>query len=113
MPSPSGADPDEPPLELDVADSARVRLLELADDDATAYAAFGAAPATSGILLVEGPDGRALNHFNKLHKGRLVRALAESGAAVSSREDLLDWSRGSGVRLEARGERDVVLLAEG
>jgi cytoplasmic iron level regulating protein YaaA (DUF328/UPF0246 family) len=82
------------------------------DARSSGYAAFGAAPATSGALLVETPDGRALNHFNKLHKGRLVRALAQSGAAVSSREDLLDWSRGSGLRLEARGGRDVVLLAE-
>jgi cytoplasmic iron level regulating protein YaaA (DUF328/UPF0246 family) len=77
------------------------------------YVALGPAPAGSGTLHVETPDGKALNHFNKLHKGRLVRALAESGAAVSSRSDLLRWSRGSGLRLEARGERDVVLLVEG
>lgn len=82
------------------------------DARSSGYAALGHAPATAGALLVERPDGRALNHFNKLHKGRLVRALAESRPAVSSRSDLVDWSRGSGLQLEPRGERDVVLLVQ-
>ena len=76
------------------------------------YSALGPAPAGSAVLQVEGPDGRALGHFNKLHKGRLVRALAESGAAVGSREELLAWGSEQAVRLEPRGGHDVALVVE-
>jgi cytoplasmic iron level regulating protein YaaA (DUF328/UPF0246 family) len=76
------------------------------------YAALGAPPPTAGALLVETPEGRALNHFNKLHKGRLVRALAESAPDLASRADLLDWGRGSGLDLRPRGDHDVVLVVE-
>lgn len=80
------------------------------DARSSSYAALGPAPAGAGALLVETPEGRALNHFNKLHKGRLVRALAESAPDLESRDDLLAWGRGSGVDLRPRGERDVVLV---
>lgn len=78
------------------------------------YAALGPAPADAARLHVETEDDagrrRALNHFNKLHKGRLVRALAESGADPASRGDLLAWGAAAGVRLEPRGPADVVLV---
>jgi cytoplasmic iron level regulating protein YaaA (DUF328/UPF0246 family) len=76
------------------------------------YAALGPAPASASALLVETPDGRALNHFNKLHKGRLVRAIAESAPELGSRDDLLAWGREAGIDLRARGERDVVLVVD-
>lgn len=82
------------------------------DARSAGYVALGPAPATAGALLVETAEGRALNHFNKLHKGRLVRALAESAPEIGSRADLLEWGRGSGVDLRPRGDRDVVLVAE-
>ena len=59
---------------------------------------------------METAEGRALNHFNKLHKGRLVRALAESAPEIGSRADLLEWARGSGLDLRPRGDSDVVLV---
>jgi hypothetical protein len=82
------------------------------DARSAAYAALGAPPPGSGALLVETAQGRALNHFNKLHKGRLVRALAESAPDLASRADLLDWGRGSGLDLRPRGDHDVVLVVE-
>jgi hypothetical protein len=76
------------------------------------YSALGPAPVGSAALHVETPDGRALNHFNKLHKGRLVRALAEAGPAIGSRDDLVEWGRASGTALEPRGPHDVALVVE-
>ncbi|PZE91968.1 YaaA family protein [Curtobacterium sp. MCBD17_008] len=51
-------------------------------------------------------DGRrkALNHWNKTAKGRLVALLGRTGAAVSSTADLVDWAAGNGVDLERRGD---------
>jgi uncharacterized protein len=81
------------------------------DARSSGYSALGPAPASASALLVETPEGRALGHFNKLHKGRLVRALAESAPELGSRDDLLAWGRGSGLDLRPRGDRDVVLVA--
>jgi hypothetical protein len=80
------------------------------DARSEAYVALGAAPTGSAFLHVETSDGRALNHFNKHAKGELVRALAERGAEASSRAELLAWADANGVRLQARGEHDLVLL---
>lgn len=84
------------------------------DARSSAYTALGPAPVGAAVLAVEsqGADGRrvALNHWNKLHKGRLVRALAESDAQVSSRDELLEWAGSTGVRLESRGATDVTLI---
>jgi cytoplasmic iron level regulating protein YaaA (DUF328/UPF0246 family) len=82
------------------------------DARSSGYSSLGPAPAGSAALHVETAEGRALNHFNKLHKGRLVRALAESDATVGSRDDLIAWGSDHGTRLEARGEHDVVLVVE-
>ena len=79
------------------------------DARSEAYVALGRAPAGSAFLHVETDEGRALNHFNKHAKGELVRALARTGANVASRADLLDWSAAAEVRLEPRGDTDVVL----
>lgn len=74
-------------------------------------------PAGKGHLFLrvvtDDGDGtkRALNHFNKHGKGELVRALATSGHDVDSVDDLLDWARSAGKRLErgAEGELDLVV----
>ena len=80
------------------------------DARSESYVALGPAPAGSAFVHVETGEGRALNHFNKHAKGDLVRALAQAGPEIASREDLLHWAASSGVRLEPRGEQDVVLL---
>lgn len=87
------------------------------DARSSAYAALGPAPSGSATLVVEsrGSGGRrvALNHWNKLHKGRLVRALAESDAQIGSRDELLAWAAATGVILEPRGSTDVALVVPG
>ena len=79
------------------------------DARSEAYVALGRAPSGSAFLHVETDEGRALNHFNKHAKGQLVRALARTGANAVSRADLLDWAAAAEVRLEPRGDSDVVL----
>ena len=79
------------------------------DARSESYAALGAPPPGSAFLHVESADGRALNHFNKHAKGALTRALATGRPDVAARDDLLRWAGPAGIRLEARGEHDVVL----
>ncbi|PCN47864.1 peroxide stress protein YaaA [Curtobacterium sp. 'Ferrero'] len=53
------------------------------------------------VVSVDGAGRRkALNHWNKTAKGRLVSLLARSGADVSSIEDLVLWAGRHGVVLE-------------
>ncbi len=80
-----------------------------------AYVALG--PLPNGVrggfarFVTDGPDGpRALNHFNKKGKGELVRALAQSGAAIESTEELIAWGRAHSWQIaEADGEILVVV----
>jgi cytoplasmic iron level regulating protein YaaA (DUF328/UPF0246 family) len=77
------------------------------------YVHLGPAGERSYFLRVVTEDGpgtkRALNHFNKHGKGELVRTLASTGIDFERVEDLLDWARGAGVRLErgAPGELEL------
>jgi cytoplasmic iron level regulating protein YaaA (DUF328/UPF0246 family) len=81
-----------------------------------AYAALGPVPA--GVesayvrVVAEGPDGavRALNHFNKKAKGELVRVLAQAGARIRSRPDLLAWAEAAGLVLRESGARGIELI---
>jgi uncharacterized protein len=83
------------------------------DARSAAYVALGPAPAGSAVLHVEdAASGRALNHFNKYAKGDLARRLALAAPDLRSRDDLLDWARGAGLRLEPRGASDVVLTVD-
>lgn len=85
------------------------------------YAALG--PLTPGesrwFVRVRSRDAegrlRSLNHFNKLGKGRFVRALAEDGVADETLEGLASWAAGRGFELapsSRAGELDLV-VAEG
>jgi cytoplasmic iron level regulating protein YaaA (DUF328/UPF0246 family) len=80
-----------------------------------AYVHLGPAAEGSVFLRVVTDDGagtkRALNHFNKHGKGELVRALAVAGVDFASVDELLDWARVAGLRLErgAPGELDLVV----
>lgn len=81
-----------------------------------AYAALGPVPAGAETAFVrvvseEGGRKRALNHFNKAGKGRLVRELLLAGVDHPDTASLLDWAAGAGIRLEpgAPGELDLVV----
>jgi cytoplasmic iron level regulating protein YaaA (DUF328/UPF0246 family) len=58
------------------------------------------------VVSVAG-DGRrkALNHWNKTAKGRLVSLLARTGAQVGSMPELAAWAAGHGVVVEAVEDR--------
>ena len=62
------------------------------------------------VVSVDGAGRRkALNHWNKTAKGRLVSLLARTGAQAASMPELLVWAAGNGVVLEARdGGWDLV-----
>jgi cytoplasmic iron level regulating protein YaaA (DUF328/UPF0246 family) len=70
------------------------------------YVGLGPAPAADHVaylrVMSESADGarRALNHFNKKGKGEFVRALAESGAAPDTLDELVTWARSRGIHLE-------------
>ncbi len=81
-----------------------------------AYAALGPRPARADSVFVrvvseEGGRKRALNHFNKAGKGRLARALVQSGIVHHDVDSLLAWASAQGIRLEpgAAGELDLVV----
>ena len=48
------------------------------------------------LEVVSANGGKALNHFNKVHKGELVQKLVSSRANLRSRESLADWAVGVG-----------------
>ncbi|WP_240347330.1 catalase [Curtobacterium sp. 24E2] len=54
---------------------------------------------------------RALNHWNKTAKGRLVALLARTGAVVATMDDLVDWAAAHGVVVE-RSDSGWDLVAE-
>lgn len=88
-------------------------LLDLRSE---AYAALGPMPDREDAVFVrvvsdEGGRKRALNHFNKAGKGRLVRAMLLAGVDHPDVASLLAWAAGAGIRLEpgAPGELDLVV----
>ncbi|MCS0500708.1 YaaA family protein [Protaetiibacter mangrovi] len=81
-----------------------------------AYAAFGPAPSRPDSVFVrvvtdEGGRRRALNHFNKAGKGRLVRAMLLAGIDHPDAASLRAWAGDAGFVLEpgAPGELELVV----
>jgi len=62
------------------------------------------------VVSVDGTGRRkALNHWNKTAKGRLVSVLARTGAQPASMAELLEWARANGIVFEERdGGWDLV-----
>lgn len=89
-------------------------LLDLRSE---AYGALGPIPdpvASAYVRVVARADDgqvRALNHFNKKAKGELVRRLAETGARIGDRADLMRWARANDVELHDRGA-EIELVTE-
>lgn len=82
------------------------------------YRKLAPVPADRGVfvaLVTEGPLGSrpALGHANKSVKGRLVRALAESGAQLESVQDVVSWGAAHGYHCDAdslgEGVMDLVI----
>ena len=67
---------------------------------------------TPRVVSVDGSGRRrALNHWNKTAKGRLVALLARTGASIGSMDDLVVWAAANGVVVE-RNEGGWDLVAE-
>ncbi|WIB65157.1 peroxide stress protein YaaA [Curtobacterium sp. MCBD17_040] len=67
------------------------------------YRALGPVSGSVRLRVVsEGTDGRrrALNHWNKTAKGRLVSALGRAQIEPGSMSDLADWARTVGIGLD-------------
>ncbi|PZE65702.1 YaaA family protein [Curtobacterium sp. MCBD17_021] len=93
------------PVPAAAALSARADGLVL-DLRSEGYRALGPVPGAVPLRVVSiAGDGRrkALNHWNKTAKGRLVSLLGRTGASVSSMPELADWVAGSGVVVERVG----------
>ena len=78
------------------------------------YRKLAPLPEGKGIfvaLVTAGPGGvrKAVGHANKSVKGRLVRALAESGATLGSLSDVLDWGHEHGYTFESSSSSDGVM----
>jgi uncharacterized protein len=67
------------------------------------YRALGPLPGAVALHVVsQGADGRrrALNHWNKTAKGRLVALLGRSRPDISSMDDLVAWAASEGVVID-------------
>ncbi|MFM2412295.1 MAG: hypothetical protein RLZZ587_628 [Actinomycetota bacterium] len=54
------------------------------------------------LEVVSADGGKALNHFNKIHKGELVNALVTDMPILPTPEALVDWSRVRGISMSTR-----------
>jgi cytoplasmic iron level regulating protein YaaA (DUF328/UPF0246 family) len=61
------------------------------------------------LEVVTKEGGKALNHFNKVHKGELVRELVHSLPVIPTPELLIDWAGRSGFAVTV--ETRVITLA--
>jgi cytoplasmic iron level regulating protein YaaA (DUF328/UPF0246 family) len=92
------------PARAALAARARGLVLDLRSEG---YRSLGPVPDAVPLRVVSvGGDGRrkALNHWNKTAKGRLVSLLARTGAAVSSMPELTAWAAAHGVVVEPVGD---------
>jgi hypothetical protein len=49
--------------------------------------------------VVSANGGKALNHFNKVHKGELVAALVADSPTLVSLEDFVNWCDSVGITI--------------
>jgi cytoplasmic iron level regulating protein YaaA (DUF328/UPF0246 family) len=78
------------------------------------YRKLAPVPADQGVfvaLVKEGALGSrpALGHANKAVKGRLVRALAESGAQLENVQDVVSWGESHGYHCDVDSLREGVM----
>jgi cytoplasmic iron level regulating protein YaaA (DUF328/UPF0246 family) len=81
-----------------------------------AYAALAPVPGAISVrVLTERADGtrKIVSHFNKHHKGLLIRALVSSRASVDDLPAVLRVTRRAGYRVEETGARSFDLVTEG
>lgn len=60
--------------------------------------------------VVSANGGKALNHFNKIHKGELVAALVFAMPDLKSPEDFLNWANAVGLKTVVDSSRIVLVV---
>jgi cytoplasmic iron level regulating protein YaaA (DUF328/UPF0246 family) len=68
------------------------------------------APVPPGVTslyldVVSKAGGKALNHFNKVHKGELVAMLVADSPELASVDDFITWAGGRGLSVARDGEQ--------
>ncbi len=99
-------------------EQAQIALREMAAGDwildarSAGYRELAPIPAdipSAYLDVVTANGGKALNHFNKIHKGELVDALVAESPDLATPEDLVNWSNSVGIDL--RQTLDSITLA--
>lgn len=99
-------------------EQAHIALREMAAGDwvldarSAGYRELAPIPAdipSASLDVVSSNGGKALNHFNKIHKGELVAALVADSPDLATPEDLVNWSNSVGIDL--RHTLDSITLA--
>jgi cytoplasmic iron level regulating protein YaaA (DUF328/UPF0246 family) len=69
-------------------------------------------PGTQSLYLdvVSANGGKALNHFNKVHKGELVAALVRGMPNLESPDALLKWAAAQGINADVDSSRIVLAV---
>ena len=69
-------------------------------------------PGTPSLYLdvVSSNGGKALNHFNKVHKGELVAALVTGMPTIESTEAFLKWANTHGMNADVDSSRIVLVV---
>lgn len=60
--------------------------------------------------VVSANGGKALNHFNKIHKGELVRKLVESVPDIPTPDAFADWGARNGLAISVRGNLAIFAI---
>lgn len=60
--------------------------------------------------VVSASGGKALNHFNKIHKGELVRKFVESAPDISSPDALAGWGARAGLIVTVSADRATLAI---
>lgn len=86
-------------------------ILDLRSNDYAALAPLPEAHTLKLEFMQRQQDGtlKALNHFNKAHKGRLVHLLAASGAQLESRDDFISWAQATGIEVQKINTKVTVI----
>lgn len=83
------------------------------DARSAGYRDLAPIPASVNSLYLEvvsKAGGKALNHFNKVHKGELVKSLVADTPKIRTVDDFLDWANSSGFPVSVQ-DHSIQLLA--
>ncbi len=77
-------------------------VLDCRSEGYRALAPIPATVPTAYLEVVSANGGKALNHFNKIHKGELVRALVTDSPDLQTNDSLIAWATVNGFAIELK-----------